>query len=126
MISWASRKQKVVSQSSSGSKALANLTTKVTWIKSLLDELRKPILWCDNLSAKVLASNAMMHAWSKRIEIDVHYICGQVLQNQVTTAYVPTTDQIADCLTKPLTHTMFNILRGKLGMTKSPQFERGS
>jgi len=43
-----------------------------------------------------------------------------MLQNQVTIAYVPITDQIVDCLTKPLTHTRFNILRDKLGMTESP------
>ena len=65
-----------------------------------------------------------MHARSKYIEIDVHYIRDQVLQNQVIIAYVPTADQIADCLTKPLTHTRFNILRDKHGMTGSPQFER--
>jgi len=85
---------------------------------------RKSILWCDNLSAKVVASNPVMHAQSKHIEIDVHYIRDQVLHNQVTIAYVPTTNQIADCLTKPLTHTRFNILRDKLGMIESPQFER--
>ena len=90
-------------------KALADLAAKVTWIKSLLDELkflmpRKPVLWIDNLSAKVLTSNPVMHARSKHIEINVHYIRDQVLQNQVTIAYVPTTDQIANCLTKPLTH----------------------
>jgi len=87
---------------------------------------RKPILWCDNLSAKAQASNPVMHARSKHIEIDIHYICDQVLQNQVTIAYVPTADQITNCLTKPLTHTRFNILKDKLRITKSPQFERGS
>jgi len=61
-----------------------------------------------------------MYARSKHIEIDVHYIRDKVLQNQVTIAYVPIADQIADCLIKPLTHTRFNILRDKLGMTKSP------
>ena len=77
-------------------------------------------MWCDNLSAKALSSNPVMHAPSKHIEIDVDYICDQVLQNQVTIAYVPTVDQIADYLTKHLTHTRFNILRDKLGMTESP------
>jgi len=60
---------------------------------------RKSVLWCNNLSAKALASNLVMHAQSEHIEIDVHYIHDQVLKNQVTIAYVPTTDQIADCLT---------------------------
>ena len=132
MISWASRKQKVVSWSSIESeyKALANLAVEVTWIISILDDLkfpmpRKLVLWCDNLSAKALTSNPVMHARSKHIEIDVHYICDQVLQNQVTIAHVPTVDLIADCLTKPLTHTRFNKLRDKLGMTESLSLREG-
>lgn len=101
-------------------RALADIAAEVAWIRSLLGELklpmiRKPILWCDNLSAKALASNPVMHARSKHIEIDVHYIRDQVLQNIITIA-----DQIADCLTKPLTHTRFNIFRDKLGVTMSP------
>jgi len=40
LISWTSRKQKVVSWSSIESKyrALADLAVEVTWIRSLLDE----------------------------------------------------------------------------------------
>ena len=114
----ASRKQKVVSRSSTESeyKALANLAAEVTWIISLLDELkfpmpRKSVLWCDNLSAKALATNPVMHTRSKHIEIDVHYIRDQVLQNQVTIAYVPTAGQIAECLTKSLTHKIQHLER---------------
>lgn len=127
LISWSSRKQKVVSRSSTESeyRALADLAAEITWIRSLLNELklpmsRKPILWCDNLSAKALASNPIMHARSKHIEIDVHFIRDQVLKGQITVAYVPTADQIADCLTKSLTHSRFNFLRDKLGVTPSP------
>jgi hypothetical protein len=61
-----------------------------------------------------------MHARSKHIEIDVHYIRDQVLQDQIEIAYVPTADQIADCLTKPLTHSRFHFLRDKLGVTPAP------
>jgi histone deacetylase 1/2 len=104
---------------------LADLAAEIAWTQSLLAELklpllRKPILWCDNLSAKALASNPVMHARSKHIEIDVHYIRDQVLQNKIIVAYVPTADQIADCLTKPLSHTRFNQLKDKLGVVPSP------
>jgi histone deacetylase 1/2 len=127
LVSWSSRKQKVVSRSSTESeyRALADLAAEIAWTQSLLAELklpllRKPILWCDNLSAKALASNPVMHARSKHIEIDVHYIRDQVLQNKIIVAYVPTADQIADCLTKPLSHTRFNQLKDKLGVVPSP------
>jgi len=56
LVSWSSRKQKVVSRSSTESeyRALADLATEITWTRSLLAELklslpRKPTLWCDNL-----------------------------------------------------------------------------
>lgn len=106
-------------------RALANLTVEIAWIQSLLAELklplpRKPILWCDNLSAKALASNPVLHARFKHIEIDIHYIRDKVLQNEVVVAYVPTTDQIANCLTKPLSHTRFSQLRDKFGVIHSP------
>jgi len=127
LVSWSSRKQKVVSRSSTKSeyRALANLAAEIAWTRSLLDEFklplpRKPTLWCDNLSAKALASNPVMHTRSKHIEIDVHYIRDQVLQNEIVVAYVPLVDQMPDCLTKALTHTRFSQLRDKLGVTPSP------
>ncbi|KAL2333662.1 hypothetical protein Fmac_014875 [Flemingia macrophylla] len=132
LVSWSSKKQKVVSRSSTESeyRALADLAAEIAWTRSLLNELklpllRKPTLWCDNLSAKALASNPVMHARSKHIEIDVHYIRDQVLQNKIVIAYVPSTDQVADCLTKALTHTRFNQLRDKLGVTPSPTSLKG-
>jgi hypothetical protein len=74
----------------------------------------------DNLSAKALASNPVMNARSKHIEVDKHHIRDQVLQDKVIVSYVPSADQIPDCLTKALTHTRFNQLRDKLGATPSP------
>lgn len=132
LISWSSRKQRVVSRSSTESeyRALADLAVEITWIKSLLHEVKfpvpgLPILWCDNLSAKALASNPVMHTRSKHIEVDIHFIRDQVLNNQITVAYVPSTDQIADCLTKALSHSRFSQLRDKLGLLPTPTCLRG-
>lgn len=132
LISWCSRKQRVVSRSSTESeyRALADLAAEVSWVCSLLQEIklpipRIPILWCDNLSAKALASNPVFHARSKHIEVDVHFIRDQVLSNKVVVVYVLSSDQIADCLTKALTHTKFTQFRDKLGVTKLPTRLRG-
>lgn len=109
---------------------MADLAAEIAWTRSLIDELklplpRKPAIWCDNLSAKKLASNPVIHAISKHIEIDVHYIRDQVLQNKVIVAYVPSADQIVDFLTNDLTHTSFNMLKDKLGVVPLPTSLRG-
>jgi hypothetical protein len=63
LIAWSSRKQSTVSRSSTESKykALANATTQLIWVQSLLAELRivqtqPPVLWCDNIGATYLSS----------------------------------------------------------------------
>jgi hypothetical protein len=61
LVSWSSRKQQIMSQSSTKAeyKALANATAEIIWIEYVLKELgikqkAKSILWCDNLGATYL------------------------------------------------------------------------
>jgi histone deacetylase 1/2 len=58
LISWSAKKQATVSRSSTEAeyKSVANATTDVIWIQSLLAELevkltQPPCLWCDNVGA---------------------------------------------------------------------------
>jgi hypothetical protein len=64
-------------------KVMADTTTEVMWIQSVLRELQVPgphcaQLWCDNLGAKYLASNPIFHGWMKHVEINYHFIWDRV------------------------------------------------
>jgi hypothetical protein len=81
LIIWCARKQATVSRSSTEAeyKALANATTEVIWVQSVLAELginqpRSPCLWCDNLGATYMTVNPHFHGRTKHIEIDFHFV----------------------------------------------------
>ena len=79
-----------------------------------------PIIWCDSLSASALAANPVYHARTKHIEVDIHFVRDKVLVKQLDVRYIPSFDQVVDCLTKPLSHTHFQYLRDKLGVIQRP------
>lgn len=132
LISWSSKKQSVVSRSSTEAeyRALAQVTAEIVCLESLLQEMQFktpsiPIIWCDNTSVGALASNLVYHARTKHIELDAHFVHDRVLQKKLEVRYVPTADQIADCLTKGLASSRFQLLVDKLGVTSSPLGLRG-
>jgi hypothetical protein len=53
---------------------------------------------------------------SKHIEIRYHYICGMVQRGAIKLQYVITDEQVANELTKPLSHVKFEHFRDKIGI----------
>ena len=80
LVSWKSKKQSVVSQSSAESeyRAMAQSACVILWLHQLLVKVdiktSVPIkLWCDNQATIHIASNLVFHERTKHIEIDCHF-----------------------------------------------------
>ncbi|XP_019105507.2 uncharacterized mitochondrial protein AtMg00810-like [Beta vulgaris subsp. vulgaris] len=132
-ITWKSKKQSIVSKSSSEAeyRAMAAAASEVTWAVRLLEDLGitnlKPVtLHCDNQSTLHIAKNPVFHERTKHIKIDCHFTREKVLEGLIHRTYLPTQKQLADIFTKILPSKQLNVLLHKLGMsTTIPSNLRG-
>lgn len=123
-ISWSSKKQRTVARSSTEAeyRSVAATAAELRWICSLLTELSvsiptAPVIYCDNVGATHLCSNPVFHSRMKHIAIDYHFIRDQVQSGALRVTHVSSEDQLADCLTKPLPRTRFQLLKTKIGIS---------
>ncbi|GJY09730.1 retrovirus-related pol polyprotein from transposon TNT 1-94 [Tanacetum coccineum] len=80
-----------------------------------LDDI--PIM-CDNKGAIDLSKNLVQHSRTKHLEIRHHFLCDSIQKGHISIETVPSVDNIADILTKPLKRESFNYLRLGLRMMK--------
>ena len=72
-------------------------------------------LYADNQGAIALAKNPVHHQRTKHIDIRYHYIRLDVKENTVDLTYIPTSENIADIFTKPVSgpkHANFAKIHG--------------
>ena len=74
------------------------------------------ILYCDNTSAINISNNPVMHAKTKHIIINYHYLRELVEDKEVKMEYVNSKEQIVDIFTNPLPKDAYEYLRCKLGV----------
>lgn len=127
LVSWKTKKQPTVSRSSTEAeyRAMAVTTCEIMWLSFLLKDLHIPVklpitLFCDNKSAQQLAANPCFHDRSKHLDMDCHFTREKIQEGFLQTAFIPTTQQLSDVMTKALNHVQHSILLGKLGITDHP------
>ncbi|GAA0176288.1 transmembrane signal receptor [Lithospermum erythrorhizon] len=111
--SWRSKKQSTVSRSSAEAeyRAMAQAAAEVN--------LTPVELHCDNQSALHIAKNPVFHERTKHIDIDCHFTRDKMLEGLLQMVHLPTSEQIADILTKILPSPQYNYLLSKLGVLHS-------
>jgi hypothetical protein len=123
LVTWKSKKQNIVARSSTEAeyRAMASTASELIWMKQMLTDLNIKIeepmkMFCDNQSARHIASNLFFHERTKHIEIDCHFIREKVHSKEIDTPFVRSEDQLADILTKGLSIKPFENISRKLGL----------
>lgn len=122
-ITWQSKKQKVVAQSSCEAEyvAAANATCQALWLARVLAELSgaapsAPMLRVDNKSAIALIKNPVLHGQSKHIQVKYHLVRESAEDGLIKVKFIRSEEQLGDILTKPLGKVKFHELRSKIGL----------
>ena len=112
-ISWCSRKQDIVTQSSTEAEyvAAAECCKQLLYLKSLIEEVTcktiKINLNIDNQSSIKLIKNGIINRRSKHIDVKYHFIHDLYEDKIINIKYCQTEKQIADILTKALGNVNF-------------------
>jgi hypothetical protein len=69
------------------------------------------IINCDNTSAINISKNPVQHSRTKHINIRHHFICDLMESRVVSLSFIPTNNQLADILSKPLDGSKFESLK---------------
>ena len=121
VISWASKKQRTVAQSSCEAELYAEAAAinEVIWLRGLLAELglrsEKPSLIIgDNQGTIALSKNGVKSERTKHVDVKFLFITEEVNKKTVELKWVPSEKQQADIFTKALAKPLFEKFRGEL------------
>ncbi len=124
-ISWCSKKQTVVATSSCEAEyiAMSMACKEGIWMKRLFSDIPVDtdlkngiMLLTDSTSAMKLSNNESINRRNKHIDINYHFVRQVTDDGQVALLYIPTSEMVADMLTKPLGRIQFQKLRHLCGM----------
>jgi hypothetical protein len=122
-ISWRTKKQAVVAGSTAEAEYIAasGATKEALWLKQLLHAdfgiaVGALPLLIDNQAAMYIADSSAASARSKHIDIHYHLVRDRVARGDISTSYVRSEDNVADCMTKALAENAFVKCRDGMGV----------
>ncbi|XP_068666400.1 uncharacterized mitochondrial protein AtMg00810-like [Aristolochia californica] len=123
LVTWKSKKQKVVSRSSVEAefRGMAHGVCELLWIKNKLRDLgieyaKLMNLHCDNKAAIAIGQNPIQHDRTKHVEIVRHFIKENLDAKIIQFRFIQSESQLADKLTKVVSGKVFHGIIDKLGM----------
>jgi hypothetical protein len=117
LVAWMSRKQSSISLSTIEAVYIVagSCCPQLLWMKKLLCDYGftqdTMAIHCDNTSAINIFKNPVQHSCTNHIDIRHHFIRDFVESWVVSLSFIPTDNQLADILTKPLDGSRFESLR---------------
>lgn len=123
LVSWRSKKQKVLARSSAKAelRAMAKGVCELPWLKLVLEDLKLDwevpmMLFSDNKLAISIENNPVQHDCTKHIEVDRHFIKQKLEGIIICMPFVTSEQQVTDVLTKSHFRPKFKDFICKLGM----------
>jgi len=121
-ISWAARKQDMMTLSSIETEyiALGAGAQDAMWMAKVMEFLNKPVtprVWTDNRGASTLSYNLDFHRRTKHIWRRHHFVRECMDDGDISVHWVPGEENPADMLTKPVTGKRLEELKKQAGMT---------
>jgi Reverse transcriptase (RNA-dependent DNA polymerase) len=127
-ISWSSKKQSSTAQSSTEAEYMAgaHAAKEVAWLRAFLSEIGRSqnsptSLFIDNQSAIALAKNPKFHNRTKHIAVRYHFIREKIEDKEILPQYIPTSEQVADILTKGLPKAKFSYFVNGIGLQRNDE-----
>lgn len=122
-VSWRSKLQTTVSLSTTEAEYIAGVEAgkEIKWVRNLLQELGYGVsgespLFMDNQSAIQVSKNPEHHGRMKHLDLAHFWLRDEVAKGSIQIEYVPTQEQLADILTKPLPRPTVERLRSQMGL----------
>ena len=125
-VSWASKKQELVTLSTAESEYVAttHAAKEAVWLRRLIGEVFGPLadpttLYNDNQAAIALTKDGSYHARTKHIDVRYHFIRYSIDAGSIRLLYCPTNDMTADILTKALPSIKVKHFAAALGLAQA-------